>query len=81
MLCALVLQVELDTEKMCSGHDTIGQLAYNFRSKHGSPFLRKPRTSSIGPFQILQDKRQKHVEEQRMKREQERAEATAEKNT
>ncbi len=82
MLCALVLQVGLDTEKLlASGHDTVDQLAYNIRSKHGSPFQRKPRTSSIGPFQILQDKRQKHVEEQRMKREQERAKATAEKNT
>ncbi len=82
MLCALVLQVESDTkEEMSSGHSTIDQLAYNIRSKHGSPFLRKPRTSSIGPFHILQEKRQKHVEEQRMKREQERAKATAEKNT
>lgn len=79
MLYAIVLQVEL--AKMSCGHDTIDQLAYNIRSKHGSPFQRKPCTSSIGPFQILQDKRQKHVEEQRMKREQEQAKAAAEKNT
>ncbi|DBB12063.1 TPA: hypothetical protein ACH3X3_006176 [Trebouxia sp. C0006] len=77
-----ILKVGLDTEKLlASGHDTIDQLAYNIRSKHGSPFQRKPRTSSIGPFQVLQDKRQKHVEEQRMKREQEQAKATAEKST
>ncbi len=82
MLCALALQTESDVkEKMSSGHVTIDQLAYNIRSKHGRPFQRKSCTSKFGDFHMLQDERQKQVEKRRMKREQERAKATAEKNT
>ncbi len=82
MLCVLVLQTEQEVkEKMSSEHVTIDQLAYSIRSKYGRPFQRKPRTSTFGAFQSLQDERQKQVEKRRMKLEQERAKATAEKNT
>ena len=81
-VCELVLQTELGVkEKMSSGHATTDQLVNAIRPKYGRLFQRKARTSSSGPFHILQDERQKQVEEVRMKREQDRAKATAEKNT
>ena len=82
MLCVLVLQTEQDVkEKMSSGHITVDQLAYDIRSKFGRPLQRKARTTTFGAFHMLQDERQKQVEERRMKREQEQAKATAENNT
>lgn len=77
-----ILKTEQEVkEKMTSGHVTIDQLAYNIRSKYGRPFQRKAHTSTFGAFQMLQDERQKQVEKRRLKLEQERAKATAEKNT
>ncbi|DBA89748.1 TPA: hypothetical protein ACH3X2_004626 [Trebouxia sp. C0005] len=77
-----ILKTELEMkEKMSSGHVTVDQLAYNIRSKYSRPLQRKPRTSTFGAFQSLQDERQKQVEKRCMKLEQERAKATAEKNT